>query len=765
MPALSIADLNNAKQDVDHIAAVANSSSPTATDRLGNSKRTLSGIEADAVQRMDVIDAAAEGQRQGIQAAAEVVLAGAGYAPPVAYAAGLTMSVRTQTVEHGGFVYAPKLSDLPFTTSGTFETGKFRLIQGVTGVDLAAASGSAMVGFTNGVAGAIVRSVQDKLRDFVDPRDFGAHPITEVGYETYDSTVAFDNAIKYAIANNISEVRFEGKYLIDTALYTFELPRDDGTVYPGWVGAGDANIPAEGAVTMPACLRIDGSVALRGKNMQKDELIGSWNASSSPIDTSQKIGILITAGSKYSGTIRYELTDFAIRNFMIGRVVEGIANVAYEQIKVSGCGITGVFQGADSFKQGRMLHDSNLAGDVFGGWWTQRNSTRQDAAYLPPYPASDVHAVGWTDFVHTDSLFYATELTWGTRHQAIDTFFDTYFFKSANSARTSAGGRLSNNDAPNPALIPTYTGIAGRDRTYISRYGRGAVLLKIANLKSLGTQRTPVCFMRHPSVPTGGNVLENAYVEKSGVINPSAVPGTTNRFGIDNADPYRAAGYGIGHSVASGFNVKNVLLTGVQQAPVSDGGQAISEGPQRILRTNYSGTSEQASNLFFEYVETGSSFSKKYIGHKDYLVVPEIRFGSETAEGFQNVETGSHTATLTCGTSGSVTLSESRMDYERTHKDVHAHAVLTVGSVSAPVGRIEISLPFIADDTKGRALVDVKVVNAVTAKPYEFIAHVQPTSSTLRLYLGDATTFQSDSAQELKAGTQIYIDVTYYPKF
>lgn len=48
MAAITITDLNNAKQDVDHIAEVVNSSGATATDRLGNVKQTL----ADALSKV-----------------------------------------------------------------------------------------------------------------------------------------------------------------------------------------------------------------------------------------------------------------------------------------------------------------------------------------------------------------------------------------------------------------------------------------------------------------------------------------------------------------------------------------------------------------------------------------------------------------------------------------------------------------------------------------------------------------------------------------
>lgn len=43
MAAITIADLNTAKLDVDHIAEIATSTALTATDRLGNEKRTLAG--------------------------------------------------------------------------------------------------------------------------------------------------------------------------------------------------------------------------------------------------------------------------------------------------------------------------------------------------------------------------------------------------------------------------------------------------------------------------------------------------------------------------------------------------------------------------------------------------------------------------------------------------------------------------------------------------------------------------------------------------
>jgi len=61
-----------------------------------------------------------------------------GYLVPVAYASGISLTTPNQTVEYDGETYSPLLSELPFTTSGTFETAKFRIIQGVTRFELAA---------------------------------------------------------------------------------------------------------------------------------------------------------------------------------------------------------------------------------------------------------------------------------------------------------------------------------------------------------------------------------------------------------------------------------------------------------------------------------------------------------------------------------------------------------------------------------------------------------------------------------------------------
>lgn len=109
---------------------------------------------------------------QQLVASVAATFGGVGYFPPVAYGAGLDMTLAAQTVSYLGSTYAPILSALPFTTSGTFETAKFRLIQGVVASDLAASAGSSSVGFIQAGAGAVATTLQVKSRTNVSVEDY-----------------------------------------------------------------------------------------------------------------------------------------------------------------------------------------------------------------------------------------------------------------------------------------------------------------------------------------------------------------------------------------------------------------------------------------------------------------------------------------------------------------------------------------------------------------------------------------------------------------
>jgi lysophospholipase L1-like esterase len=149
MPLPSVQTLNNANEDALDLGVFVNGTAvQSAVNRAGNRLRTLLYY----------------------QARFEEALARIGYEAPVLYSAGIALTRSTQTVEYQGKAYAPVVAALPFTTSGTFETANFRLIEGATIealqtliANLASGAGADLVGFLANGDGAILKTVGDTL--------------------------------------------------------------------------------------------------------------------------------------------------------------------------------------------------------------------------------------------------------------------------------------------------------------------------------------------------------------------------------------------------------------------------------------------------------------------------------------------------------------------------------------------------------------------------------------------------------------------------
>lgn len=119
MPAINIADLNNAKQDVDHLAAIATSTDLTATDRFGRTKRTLAALEAEYPNAQANADAAAE--------SANVSAASAGateVAKELALAAQANAEMARDSAMGAGKVYTATAAGLA-ATNGTGDANRY----------------------------------------------------------------------------------------------------------------------------------------------------------------------------------------------------------------------------------------------------------------------------------------------------------------------------------------------------------------------------------------------------------------------------------------------------------------------------------------------------------------------------------------------------------------------------------------------------------------------------------------------------------------
>ena len=182
MPAITLADLNNATIDAAYVAAVANSPTATATDRLGVTRPTLKGA----------IDTIRAFNNRG------------------AWATGAIYNLKDFSL-FGGIWYVAVQTH---TASAAFATdaANWRVFQGVISADLAAPGGSAGLGYQPAGAGAVAQTVESTLRKTV----FASHYIPAVvNITTTDCTAYFQAAIDATPTNGTINFDLVGTAMID----------------------------------------------------------------------------------------------------------------------------------------------------------------------------------------------------------------------------------------------------------------------------------------------------------------------------------------------------------------------------------------------------------------------------------------------------------------------------------------------------------------------------------------------------------------------
>ena len=122
MPAITITDLENAKTDVDHLAAIANSTELTATDRLGRQKRTLAGLSEEfpnaAANAAAAAAAATQAANEAQSAATAVGLAF--NAATAAQASRVAAEAARDAAELNAGIYDTTVAGLAATTTGQY---------------------------------------------------------------------------------------------------------------------------------------------------------------------------------------------------------------------------------------------------------------------------------------------------------------------------------------------------------------------------------------------------------------------------------------------------------------------------------------------------------------------------------------------------------------------------------------------------------------------------------------------------------------------
>ncbi|HCD1184006.1 hypothetical protein ACKUTN_30245 [Klebsiella michiganensis] len=657
--------------------------SESLPDRFAVLRRTWFGMET-----------AHDRQMQSQENRFDTFIASSGYEVIGDYTAGpLTITEYNQLIRYNNELYKlTAATDIPFTTAGnTDETWTSTDAAHFVSVGDAALRQNLGSGEGTEYIGSGLTTLDKLLR--VNIRQFGAHSRTEAGYETFDSRAATQSAIEYVRGQGGGEVYFpEGDWYCSSLTEPAVLPGDDGTVAPAFIATGnDQNIDPETVTTMYAALRSYHKVTLVGAGEGVTTISGDWDINTGAISPAAGIGIYFGATSK-SKNITYGLRGITLKNFFIGRYVDGISENSHEDdLYILNCGISGIIQGQERCISGKIIIAGCYSGDVIGGHWTQRNNS-QNAANIPPYPATDVQLLGWADASPVDNYIASQHsVAWGERHVAIDNFFDTYFFKSANSRTTANGGRLSNT-SDNTGVIPQWYGIAGRARTVLSRYGRQINNMDIFNLKLLRQHRTPI----YVSTSAGRNPVHQAYIEGIGLVNPNLPAGTGNYFGIDVADPLRPERSGIGYLLGEGGAQLDFFTTASnnQHAPLISSNK-VKSAPETAL--TYLSSMADSGEVDRATVWDGTSTDIRYLRNFSSAFSQPIAFslGGPTFR----YAVGYFTPKLLVG-GNQLSLSVARGYYVRNGNTITASVQFqSAGSVTLAAGEIVISgLPFVIPD-------------------------------------------------------------------
>lgn len=406
-------------------------------------------------------------------------------------------------------------------------------------IELAKPTGASEIGLLQG------GNVQNAI-SYVTPEMMGA---ARTYNAAVDDTPYVQAAINKAEASGSKVVVLQRQYKLISAPVDFVTPGDDGTVYPGWVGNGDVNLPPEDRPIQKFHLKILNGTRLVGMN-KSCGFTGTWNYTTGPIDISQPGMLLVTRTSGYLGTLTIEHDTFTYSDFFVGIIYEGILfQSRIINLKAQRCGFPLIAHGNENSKIEPIDFGDCWTGAIIGGWWTIRPRVAGNdgtGMYVPPYDGTGGAQIGWCDGLAVYDIGYSVAVrAWGDRHANIDTYFGRYFYKNANSALTSAGGRASNNtNSSDTATYSPFYGVTSRALTILSRNGRNQSNNNVVKLRTNGTHRAPL-FINRANKCT----LKDAHVERSGWVDANT---RTQIFGIDVQDPRRPAGY-LQCTLAEGF--------------------------------------------------------------------------------------------------------------------------------------------------------------------------------------------------------------------
>ncbi|MFD0671308.1 glycosyl hydrolase family 28-related protein [Cohnella sp. GCM10027633] len=265
-----------------------------------------------------------------------------------------------------------------------------------------------------------------------------------------DDTDAIQKAIDAAYQIGGGIVFFPaGTYVVGKVKGKAEIPaHDDGTVTAGY----GKQMSPEPVYSLPYSIQMRANVILKGCGESSTILKGKYKYGAADLNQTIMLAVLGTDASFYHG-----LSDLNIQDAFIGYAGLDTTFALCRFINVSFNG-TGICIYAQSLER---CHFEELFAHgcgtlvLVGGQWTQRDDNYAEGG-------------GWADKNYFNKITFIYQRVFGQAEQAIDKFFDTYFFKTVNNTT-----RLSAPLQPSSvATIIPYRGICAIAVSFLSRYYR-----------------------------------------------------------------------------------------------------------------------------------------------------------------------------------------------------------------------------------------------------------------------------------------------------
>jgi hypothetical protein len=266
----------------------------------------------------------------------------------------------------------------------------------------------------------------------------------------------------------------------------------------------------------------------------------------------------------------------------------------------------------------------------------------------------------------------------------------------------------------------------------------------------------------------------------SGLIdNGTAIYTTTRNVGIGTASPLGTGGT-VGLTV---YNASNGVLYLQNSSNYSRFIQNVNDlyidaafggtAGNTVFRRGLNGTSESAridlaGNFILNTATTGATIQAAGTSQGLKLPATPGNADTQTLDAYQEMGSGTYvasTATLTCGTSGTITLKttsdQNKLYVTRIGRTVHVSGFLVVDSVSSPTGRLTITTsPALPAVQNGAG------ANIVFTGPTGLVAGdlIQPTisASTIFCDVYNGGVQSQTGAAKMQANTSLWVSFSYH---